>query len=98
LDVSRITRGKIELRRELLDCGPCMESACEAVAPLIAERSHTLIATIPHGDLWLEADPTRLEQIIVNLLANAAKYTEPRGHIWLDGRREGGEIVIAVRD
>ena len=98
LDVSRITRGKIELRRELLDGGPCLESACEAVAPLIAERSHTLIATIPHGELWLEADPTRLEQIIVNLLANAAKYTEPRGHIWLDGRHEGDEIVITVRD
>lgn len=98
LDVSRITRGKIELRRELLDAASCLESACEAVAPLIAERGHTLLATVPRGELWLEADPARLEQIVVNLLANAAKYSEPRGRIWLEARRTDGEIVIEVRD
>ncbi len=98
LDVSRITRGKIELRRELLDAASCLESACEAVAPLIAERHHTLEASIPHGELWLDADPTRLEQIFVNLLANAAKYTRPHGMIWLEAQREGGEIVVNIRD
>jgi PAS domain S-box-containing protein len=102
LDVSRITRGKIELRRELLDAAKCIESACDAVAPLIAERNHTLLAEIPPGELWLQADPTRLEQIVGNLLANAAKYSEPHGQIWLNAHREGpaggAEIVIVVRD
>ena len=98
LDVSRITRGKIQLRRALLDAAGCLESACEAVAPLLAERNHTLLASVPRGSLWLEADPTRLEQIVVNLLANAAKYTDPGGHISLEAQSADDEIVITVRD
>ena len=98
LDVSRITRGKIDLRRELVDGGYCLVSACEAVGPLITARDQTLKTNIPEGILWLEADPTRLEQIAVNLLANAAKYTRCGGKLWLEGRREGDEVVIEVGD
>jgi signal transduction histidine kinase/ActR/RegA family two-component response regulator len=98
LDVSRITLGKIDLRRELLDAAACLESACEAVAPMAAERSHRLEAIIPRGILWIEADPTRLEQIAVNLLGNAIKYTERGGRIWIEARKAGNEIVIEVRD
>ena len=100
LDVSRITRGKIELRRELLDAARSLENACEPVSPLVAEAGHTLLATIPRDQLWVEADPTRLEQIAVNLLANAARYTEPRGRIWLEARREKtrSSSRCAIRD
>jgi CheY-like chemotaxis protein len=98
LDVSRITRGKIELRRELLDAALCLGNACDAARPWIAERGHTLQANFPHGSLWLEADPTRLEQIVVNLLCNAAKYTPRGGRIWISGQHTEGSIVIAVRD
>ena len=104
LDVSRITRGRIELRRELLDAARVMGSAVEAAAPLVAQRGHTQVTEVPRGILWLEADPTRLEQIIVNLLNNAAKYTPPGGRITLRAHREEvpredrSEIVISVSD
>ncbi|MEP6673183.1 MAG: ATP-binding protein [Chthoniobacter sp.] len=104
LDVSRITRGRIELRRELLDVARIIASAIEAVAPLMTERSHAQVVEVPTGLLWVEADPTRLEQIIVNLLTNAAKYTPPHGKITLRAREEkipGGDatdVVISVQD
>ena len=95
LDVSRITRGKIQLRRELVEVAPIVERAAEAARSLAAERSHQLVISAPRG-LWLESDPTRLEQVLVNLLTNAAKYTEPGGRIELVARGEGGagEVVI----
>ncbi len=98
LDVSRITRGKIELRRTLLDVGASVLHAVEAVRPLIRERDHRLEVSASDGSLWVEADPTRFEQILVNLLTNAAKYTEPGGRIWLQVGREGGEVVLRVKD
>jgi PAS domain S-box-containing protein len=104
LDVSRITRGRIELRREMFDAARVIESAVEAVAPLVAQRDHTLLTTVPRGVLWLEADPTRIEQVVLNLLTNAAKYTPPHGHIMLEASHDEkaaagqGEVVIAVRD
>ncbi len=98
LDVSRITRGKIELRKERLDAARSLESACEAVAPEIAARHHSLLADFPRGELWLDADQTRLEQIVVNLLANAAKYSRDRSHIRLSAQQADGEIIIRVSD
>ena len=98
LDVSRITRGKIELRLERLDVARCLESACEAVAPEIAARHHTLLADYPRGEMWAVADPTRLEQIVVNLLGNAAKYTGNGGHIGLAAQAADGEIILRVSD
>ncbi len=98
LDVSRITSGKIRLRRESIDAGPVLEQAIEAVRPLVEERKHTLVVDFERDRLPLRADPTRLEQIVVNLLTNAAKYTESGGRIWLSAAVEGDEVVIRVRD
>ena len=89
LDVSRITSGKIRLRKELVDAGPILDQAIEAARPLIDERRHALIVSIERGRLPLHVDATRVEQIVVNLLTNAAKYTESGGRIWLD-REAGG--------
>ena len=79
LDISRITRGLIELRRDVIDAGPILNQAVDAVRPLIEERRHELTVSFRPGTLWVEADPTRIEQVAVNLLTNAAKYTEPGG-------------------
>ena len=97
LDVSRITRGKIQLRKTKIDACPVFKSAIESVRPLFEERKHRL-STAFGPDLILDADPTRLEQIAVNLLSNAAKYTESHGQIWFSARRANNEIVIQVRD
>lgn len=97
-DVSRITRGKIQLRKERLDAAAFLRSAVDAVQPLIEERQHELTVSFRPGTLYLEADPTRLEQIVVNLLTNAAKYTEAGGQIALSAKKDGNEIVICVRD
>ncbi len=99
LDVSRITRGKIRLRRVGVDVGVVISGAMSAVRRLVEERGHRLEVACEPG-LSIEADPTRLEQIVVNLLTNAAKYTEPGGSIALRAGRELGanEVVIRVRD
>ena len=97
LDVSRITRGKVQLRKEQIDANPVINSALETVRPLIQQRNHELIVSLQPG-LRLVADPTRLEQILVNLLTNAAKYTESGGTIWFTGGQEGNDLVINVRD
>ncbi len=98
LDVSRISSGKIELRRDVLDATPILDSAVETVRPLIEGRKHELSVSIDRGSLWVNADPTRLEQVVTNLLTNAAKYTHNGGHIWLSAVHENGEIVITVKD
>lgn len=98
LDVSRISRGQIVLRKETLDVARALRGACEAVAPLVAEREQTLTTDFGSGELWVEADPTRLEQIVGNLLANSARYTPPRGHIRLSARRDGADICLEVAD
>ena len=98
LDVSRITRGKIELRHEVVDLGSVLHRTVEAVRPLIEERRHQLTISLQAGSLRLEADPTRLEQILINLLTNAAKYTDAGGQIGVTAEREAGDIVVRVRD
>jgi PAS domain S-box-containing protein len=98
LDVSRITRGKIELRRRALDVVPVLARAAETVGPLVRGRGHTLTIDHPPGPLWVHADPDRLEQVLVNLLTNAAKYTDAGGRIALSARPEGDRIALAVED
>jgi len=98
LDVSRITRGKVQLRKEPLDLVATVTRAVETSRPLIETRKHELIISLPQEPIRLQADPIRLEQILVNLLNNAAKYTEPGGRIWLTCTQEGEEAVFRVRD
>ncbi len=97
LDVSRITTGKIRLRRETIDAAAILDRARDSAQPMISSRKHELICNYAAG-LWLDADPTRLEQIVLNLLTNAAKYTPTGGRLELSARRSAGEIRITVRD
>jgi len=98
LDVSRITSGKIRLRKEYVDAGAILDQAVESARPLIEERQHTLTVSINRGQIPLHVDATRVEQIVVNLLTNAAKYTESGGHISVTAEARGNQAVICVRD
>jgi len=98
LDVSRISRGKIELRKELVELAALVAQAVEAVRPLFDEHHQALHVSIPEESIFLKADPTRLEQILFNLLINAAKYTPQGGGIWLDVEQLQSEVIIRVRD
>ncbi|HSD29224.1 MAG TPA: PAS domain S-box protein [Vicinamibacteria bacterium] len=98
LDVSRITRGKIELRREVLELATVVGSAVEASRPLIDKWGHELTVTVPPHPILLDADPTRLAQVVSNLLNNAAKYTEHGGRIGLIAEQEGDQVAIRVND
>jgi signal transduction histidine kinase/CheY-like chemotaxis protein len=98
LDISRITRGKIELRLQRIDACAVIKSAVEVIRPLFDERRHELTVSMTDSDLWCEADPIRLEQMLVNLLNNAAKYTDPGGHISLIARQNGNKISLKVKD
>jgi CheY-like chemotaxis protein len=97
LDVSRITRGKIELRKVHVDIARVMTGAIEIASPALEQRAHQL-AVIPGSGLTVLADPARLSQAIANLLTNAAKFTEPGGRIYVTAEREGDSVVIAVKD
>jgi signal transduction histidine kinase/CheY-like chemotaxis protein len=98
LDVSRIAHGKIQLRKRKVGLAAVVQQSVETCRPLIEGRRHELILLLPPQPLHLEADPTRLEQILINLLTNAAKYTEEGGKIWLEAGQEDGEVVVRVRD
>jgi signal transduction histidine kinase len=98
LDVSRITRGKIELRREVVEVGELVGRSLEAVRPVQEERRHEMHLSLPSGPLHVWGDPTRLEQVLVNLLGNACKYTEPGGRIELVVERDGDGVVVQVGD
>ena len=98
LDVSRISTGKLELRRERVDLASVVREAVEASGPQIVRQGHELTVTFPPEPILLDADPTRLVQVLLNLLSNAAKYSERGGHIRLSVERDGGEVVVSVRD
>ncbi len=97
-DVSRITRGRVRLRKEPLDVGVIIQNAVESARPLFEARQHKLTNLVAAGSLPAQADPLRLEQIMANLLTNAAKYTDSGGQIWISAEQEKDEIVIKVRD
>jgi PAS domain S-box-containing protein len=98
LDVSRITRGKVELRKHRVNLNSILNRAVETVRPLIDEQEHRLEVSLPDEIVELDADPTRLEQIFSNLLNNAAKYTEQGGRIWLTAELVAGEVTVRVKD
>ena len=98
LDVSRITRGRIELRRERVEVRTIVNMAVEACRPLLRDRGHDLRLTLPSTPLVLDVDPTRLTQVLLNLLTNAAKYMDPGGRVDLVVKKAGGHAEIRVRD
>ncbi|ACG74265.1 integral membrane sensor hybrid histidine kinase [Anaeromyxobacter sp. K] len=97
LDVSRITRGKVELQPERIEVRSFVARAVEMATPLVEERSHRLTVDVPEG-LAVVGDPHRLAQVVANLLTNAARYTPPRGHIEVRAALRGAEVELAVRD
>jgi PAS domain S-box-containing protein len=98
LDVSRITRGHISLRREPVALADVVRTAVETARPLLEAAGHELTVSLPPESRWLDADPLRLSQILVNLLSNAAKYTQPGGHVELAAEARGAELAVTVRD
>ena len=97
LDVARITEGKIRLRTQRVRLASVVERAVESTRQLIEERMHAISLSLA-GDVDVEADPTRLEQVVVNLISNAANYTEPGGRIDITERRAGDHVLLRVRD
>ena len=98
LEISRITTGRVQLREERVAVTGIVECAVESVRPLIDQHKHELTVSLPPQPIWLYADAARLEQVVVNLLNNAAKYTDEGGHVWLTVQQEDDACVLRVRD
>lgn len=98
LDVSRISRNKLDIRKQRVELASVVESAVESSRPLIQQCGHELSIRLPPEAVALDADPIRLAQVFLNLLNNAAKYTKRGGHIWLTADREGSDAIVSVRD
>ncbi|MBI1276051.1 response regulator [bacterium] len=98
LDVSRISQGKIDLRKERITLQSAVQAAIEASKPLIEASKHTLVLEMQEEPLWVDADMTRLAQIVSNLLNNAAKYTPDGGTLTLRARKDGASAVLEVAD
>ncbi|WP_233202950.1 ATP-binding protein [Chitinimonas sp. BJB300] len=98
LDVSRITRGKIELRREVLEMETVLTKAVEMVGALLDQHQHTLMMDVPSTGLRCDVDPIRMAQVVANLLTNAAKFTKRGGRIYLVAKRVGSEVIVSVKD
>jgi CheY-like chemotaxis protein len=98
LDVSRIVRGKVELKRERVHISDVVAKAIELASPLIEQRRHTLDVHVPRHGLQVDGDSLRLAQVFSNLLANAAKYTEQGGKITIIAERIANDAVVRVRD
>jgi PAS domain S-box-containing protein len=98
LEVSRISRGKVELKKERRDLAGIIRHAVETSQPHIQAAGQRLTIELPSSPVILDADPVRLAQVFANLLNNAAKYTENGGSIWLKAERSGDEVIVSVRD
>jgi signal transduction histidine kinase len=98
LDVSRISQGKVGLHKEPLVLADVVAQAIEETRPLVEARQHQLTVSVPAEPIRLEADPTRLTQVVANLLSNAAKYTDEGGHICLTVEQHEAGAVLRVRD
>jgi PAS domain S-box-containing protein len=98
LDVSRISRNKMELRRSRVLLADVVSGAVELARPVVEAAGHELIVTLPEQPIYLDADLTRLAQVFGNLLTNSAKYTERGGRIWLTANREGHQVSVGIRD
>jgi len=98
LDVSRITRNKMELRRSRVTLAEIVSSAVETANPMVQENHHELTVLLPPDSIVLNADLTRLAQVFSNLLTNSAKYTPPGGQVWLSARQSNDQVIVTVTD
>jgi two-component system CheB/CheR fusion protein len=98
LDVTRVSQGKIKLEKTTLELGEAVKEAVELVQPAVEQKKHELKVNVTEPGLLFEGDRTRVEQILGNLLTNAAKYTEPGGHIELSAGKDEGDVVFVVSD
>jgi signal transduction histidine kinase len=98
LDVSRITRRRLHVQRERIDLRDVVSNAIETVESDIQQRNHRLTSTLPDTPLWLQGDPGRLEQVFVNLLANASRYTDVGGELAVEVRGRNTQAIVRIRD
>ena len=98
MDVTRISRNRLELRKELVELASVLRGAVETSHPLLDGSSHELSLSLPPEPVYVEGDPTRLAQVFSNLLNNAAKYSEPKGQITINAECQGRDVVVSVRD
>jgi PAS domain S-box-containing protein len=98
LDISRITKGKLRLTKQHVELRVIVNNAAETARSFMDCRNHDFSVALPTTPIWVEADPARMEQVVVNLLDNAAKYTDVGGLIRMSVNREGAEAIIRVRD
>jgi CheY-like chemotaxis protein len=98
LEVSRITTGRVHLQASRIDLRGVVESAIEASRPQCGDKSQSIAKALPKEPIWIHGDPMRLEQVVVNLLHNACKYTDRNGHIWVGLEQKGDQAVLRVRD
>ena len=98
MEVSRIATGRVQLRHDRIVINGIVERAMETARPLMDQRKHELSVSLSPQPIFLYADAARLEQVVVNLLTNAAKYTDEGGRVWLSVQQEGDECVLRVRD
>ncbi|HEY1860287.1 MAG TPA: PAS domain S-box protein, partial [Gemmataceae bacterium] len=98
LDVSRITRNKLELRRQSVELASIVYQAVETCRPLAESHRHEVTVALPPESIYINGDSVRLAQVFSNLLNNACKYTEPGGRIWLNAERQGSDVLVSVKD
>ena len=98
LEVSRISTGRIHLQEERVDLRGSVQRAVDATNPQCGQKGQSVAKSLPDAPIWIYADPMRIEQVVVNLLNNACKYTDRGGHIWIGLEQKGDEAVLRVRD
>lgn len=98
LDIARVTRGKIEIKKERLNLADAIDRAIEMASPLLEERRHELRVDVPRTGLEVMADPARIAQVLSNLITNAARYTNPGGVIQISAELRGDRVTVSVRD
>lgn len=98
LDISRISQKKLKLQKELVELHRIVKNSVKTAEPMIKKAEQKFVLTLPEASLWFEADPVRLEQVIVNVLTNASKYTAPGGHINCKATLKESTLTLSIRD